>query len=76
VTLDEPDAEPVPSSILTETVATPVGEEVVFPGWNTRPTVQMQSVDPVLLAACRDLPKTVPSMRAVVPPSERAKGSL
>jgi hypothetical protein len=71
-TLDEP----APSSVLTEVVATPTGDEVVFPGWQTRPTVQMKAIDASLLAACRDLPKTVPSMRAVVPPSERPKGSV
>lgn len=65
--LDEP-GEEISNTLLTETVTTPVGEEVVFPGWNTYPTLEMPAIDPALIAACRDLPPTVPAMRAVVPP--------
>lgn len=74
-TLDEV-GDDSPISVLTETVTTPVGEEVVFPGWSTRPTLQMRAIDPSLIAACRDLPPTVPSMKAVVAPSTRLKGSI
>lgn len=60
------------NSMLTETVTTPVGEEVVFPGWSSHPTLEMPVIDPSLIAACRDLPPTVPAMRAVVPPPRKA----
>ena len=67
-----PDSTPLTlSPIEAEVVNTPLGKEIVNPGWDHYPTVQMKAISPELIAQCRplELPKTVRSMRAVtVPP--------
>lgn len=64
-------------AFLPETVHTPVGEELVFPGWDKRPTLQMPQIDASLIDACREKQmRTLPSMQAVVPPSTKEKRSL
>jgi hypothetical protein len=68
--VDAPDSRPLtlpPREV--QLAPTPTGDEVVYRGWDTHATVVMKAVDPALIAACRDLPLTVPSMRAVtIPP--------
>lgn len=61
----------------TEVVPTPIGEEIVYPGWDRHPTVQMKAISPELIAKCRELPKTVQSMRAITippPPFRKVSG--
>ena len=67
-----PDSTPLTlPPVEAEIVNTPTGKEIVNPGWDHYPTVQMKAISPELIAQCREreLPKTVRSMRAVtIPP--------
>lgn len=62
-------------SIQPESVVTPTGEELVFPGWDKKPTIELARIDQALIDACKDRQKkTVRAMRAVIPPLVRHKG--
>ena len=72
-----PDSTPLSlPPVAVEVVPTPTGEEVVFPGWDRHKTVVMKAVTKEMIDACRELPKTIPSMKAITlppPPFRKVK---